>query len=49
MDSQVAKRFVSIDILRGFDMFWIVGGSGLRFSYFAHPLLYTGSNTMAQV
>ena len=28
MDSQVTKRFVSVDVLRGFDMFWIVGGSG---------------------
>ncbi|MHC5183516.1 MAG: acyltransferase family protein [Planctomycetota bacterium] len=24
---QAAKRFVSVDVLRGFDMFWIVGGA----------------------
>jgi len=28
MDSQTSKRFVSVDVLRGFDMFWIVGGAG---------------------
>ena len=27
MDSQATKRFVSVDVLRGFDMFWIVGGA----------------------
>ncbi len=23
------KRFLSVDVLRGFDMFWLVGGTGL--------------------
>ncbi len=32
MDSQASKRFVSVDVLRGFDMFWIVGGSGFAIS-----------------
>lgn len=29
MDSQPSQRFVSVDALRGFDMFWITGGSAL--------------------
>lgn len=29
MDAQPAKRFVSVDVLRGFDMFWIIGGASL--------------------
>jgi len=29
MDAQPSKRFVSVDVLRGFDMFWIIGGAGL--------------------
>ena len=29
MDVQPNKRIVSVDVLRGFDMFWIIGGAGL--------------------
>jgi len=29
MDAQPSQRFVSVDALRGFDMFWITGGSAL--------------------
>src|SRR5438270_14005131 len=28
-DSSTSERLLSIDALRGFDMFWIVGGEGL--------------------
>jgi predicted acyltransferase len=29
MDAQPSQRYVSVDALRGFDMFWITGGSAL--------------------
>ncbi len=29
IEPQAAKRLVSIDALRGFDMFWIIGAGGL--------------------
>ena len=35
MDTQPAKRFVSVDVLRGFDMFWIIGGGALVTSFTA--------------
>ena len=33
--SQPSQRILSVDVLRGFDMFWIVGGIGFAASIFS--------------
>lgn len=34
VEAQAPERIVSVDVLRGFDMFWLVGGAGLFLAIF---------------
>lgn len=49
-ENTIARRIVSIDALRGFDMFWITGGAGLFLSLFQllnHPFFNSLSHQLS--